>query len=43
MQIRSDHCKQDACIWTFVHGLPQNTKDSQVQLSVRWHFAGAAL
>lgn len=50
MQIRSDHCKQDSCLWTRPstgffpgYGLEQKTKDSQVQLSVRWHFAGTAL
>ena len=42
MQIKSDHCKLDSCSWTDFYGLPQNTKDSQVQLSVRWHFVGLA-
>jgi len=41
MQIASDHCKQDTCIWVF-NGLPQKTRDSQVQLSVRWQFFGAS-
>jgi len=41
MQIATDHCKQDTCIWVF-NGLPQKTRDSQVQLSVRWQFFGAA-
>lgn len=44
LQIRSDHCKQDSCLWTMAppvgYGLPQNIKESQVQLSVRWQFAG---
>ncbi len=40
MQIASDHCKQDTCIWVF-NGLPQKTRDSQLQLSVRWQFFGA--
>jgi hypothetical protein len=47
MQIRSDHCKQDSCLWTIPppvgYGQPQNIKESQVQLSLRWYFAGAAL
>ncbi len=37
MQIRSTHCQTDTCFWIF-NGLPRNTKDSQVQLSVRWSF-----
>ena len=43
MQIRSDHCKQDSCLWTIAppvgYGLPQNIKESQVQVSLRWTFA----
>jgi hypothetical protein len=39
LQIASDHCKQDVCFWVF-NGLPQKTRESQVQLSVRWQFFG---
>jgi len=39
LQIASDHCKQDVCIWVF-NGLPQKTRESQVQLSLRWLFLG---
>jgi hypothetical protein len=42
MQIRTDHCKLSSCLWNapFGYGLSQNTKESQVQLTVRWYFAG---
>jgi len=37
MQIRSTHCQTTNCVWIF-RGLPRSTKDSQVQLSLRWTF-----
>jgi hypothetical protein len=37
MQIRSTHCKSQLCFWTF-NGLPRNTKDSQLLVSLRWSF-----
>ncbi len=42
LQIHSDHCKQDSCLWTLPsppgYGMPQNIRESQVQLSLRWMF-----
>ena len=40
MQIKSDHCATDTCFWIF-NGLPRQTKESQVQVSMRWYFKGA--
>ena len=43
LQIYSDRCKQDSCLWTMAppagYGLPQNIRESQVQVSLRWSFA----
>lgn len=43
LQIRSDHCKFDSCLWTLRHGLPQVTRESQLQVSLSWQFADSSL
>ncbi len=40
LSIASDHCKFDACAWTG-SGLPRSTRESTLQLTLRWRFTVA--
>jgi hypothetical protein len=40
LQIATEHCTTDICAWVF-QGLPRKTRESQLQLMLRWYFVGA--
>ena len=40
LTIASDHCKPQACIWTW-SGLPRSTREDTLQLTLRWRFDAA--
>ena len=37
LSIASEHCKADACAWTW-SGLPRSTREDTLQLTLRWRF-----
>lgn len=37
--IESEHCVSDQCFWVF-NGQPRTTRESQLQISLRWQFSG---
>lgn len=41
MRISSEHCRSEACYWVW-QGLPRDTRDVQLQLTLRWFFQGQA-
>jgi hypothetical protein len=40
LQIASDHCSSDACVWVW-NGLPRSTREETFLLTVRWGFETA--
>lgn len=39
LQLASEHCSADRCAW-IASNLPRKTRESQLQLMLRWYFAG---